>query len=77
MRSVQRIIKRYSEIAGITKSVTPHTLRHSFAVNLLENGADIFYIKEMLGHADVCTTQFYLHATNRRLEEVHTKYHVL
>jgi len=77
MRSIQRIVRKYSEIAGITKNVTPHTLRHSFAVNLLENGANIFHIKEMLGHADICTTQFYLHATNRHLEDVHTRYNTL
>jgi len=76
-RTIQRLIKEYSCIAGITKDVSPHTLRHSLAVNLLENGADIFYIKEILGHKDIGTTQIYLHATNKRLQEIHEKFHIL
>ncbi len=76
-RTIQRLIKSYSCTAGITKEVSPHTLRHSFAVNLLENGADIFYIKEILGHKDIGTTQIYLHATNKRLKEIHERFHIL
>lgn len=76
-RTIQRLIKKYSCIAGITKDISPHSLRHSFAVNLLENGADIFYIKEILGHKDIGTTQIYLHATNKRLKEIHERFHIL
>jgi len=76
-RSVERIIKKYAKIAEITKNINPHTLRHFFAVNLLENGVDIFYIKELLGHRHIYTTQTYLHTTNKRLEMIHSKYHIL
>jgi len=76
-RSIERMIKGYSEMAGIIKNVTPHTLRHSLAVNLLENGADIFHIKEILGHKDIGTTQRYLHITNKHLKDVHKKFHRL
>jgi len=76
-RSIERMIKVYSKIAEITKDVSPHTLRHSLAVNLLENGADIFHIKEILGHKDIGTTQRYLHITNKRLKDIHNKFHRL
>lgn len=75
-RSVQRIIKKYSIRAGIVgKKISPHTLRHSFATDLLRNGADIRSVQAMLGHASVTTTQIYTHVTDKQLREVHERFH--
>ncbi len=74
-RSIQRIIKKYCLLAGIVKKVSPHTLRHSFATDLLQNGADIRSVQTMLGHASITTTQIYTHITNQGLREIHKKFH--
>ncbi|MBI4994865.1 tyrosine-type recombinase/integrase [Candidatus Peregrinibacteria bacterium] len=73
--SIETLVRKYAMLAGITKKVTPHTLRHSYATDLLQNGADIRAVQEMLGHASITTTQIYTHLTNQRLREIHEKFH--
>ncbi|MCX6754936.1 MAG: tyrosine-type recombinase/integrase [Candidatus Nomurabacteria bacterium] len=74
-RSIERIVKQYATMAGISKKVTPHVVRHCFATDLLSNGADIRSVQMMLGHSNIATTQIYTHVTDKQLLEVHKKFH--
>ena len=74
-KSVWRLIKGYCARTDLTKNITPHTLRHSFATHLLENGADLRSVQELLGHMDISTTQVYTHLARKQMQEIHKKFH--
>ena len=73
--SIERIVREYAQKSGMSKRVTPHTIRHSFATDLLGNGADIRSVQALLGHASIVTTQIYTHVTDKHLKEIHKKFH--
>jgi site-specific recombinase XerD len=74
-RAIQAMISRAAMLAGLSKKVTPHTLRHTYATDLLDRGADLRSVQELLGHKNVATTQIYTHVTNKRLRDIHEKFH--
>ena len=74
-RAIQLLIAKYARLAGLSKKVTPHTLRHTYATDLLSHGADLRSVQELLGHKNVSTTQVYTHVTNKRLRDIHEQFH--
>lgn len=74
-RSIERLVKRYALVAGMPRNISPHSLRHSFATDLLMNGADLRSVQAMLGHSSITTTQVYTHVTNKQLKDVHQAFH--
>ncbi|MDO8626355.1 MAG: tyrosine-type recombinase/integrase [Candidatus Magasanikbacteria bacterium] len=74
-RSVERLVRKYATMAGLPVDATPHTLRHSFATDLLDQGADMRSVQELLGHKNIATTQIYTHVTNKKLRDIHKKFH--
>ena len=74
-RSIERMIKKYAIAAGVPIFTTPHTMRHSYATDLLEQGVDLRSIQEFLGHKNIATTQIYTHVTNKRLRDIHRQFH--
>ncbi len=74
-RSVERIVSKYSKMAGLPVMATPHTLRHTYATDLLNKGVDLRFVQEFLGHKDISTTQVYTHVTNKKLKDIHKKFH--
>ena len=74
-RAIQLLIAKYARLAGLSKKVTPHTLRHTYATDLLSHGADLRSVQELLGHKNVSTTQVYTHVTNSRLRDIHERFH--
>ncbi len=75
IRSIEKLVKKYAKLAGLPIDITPHTLRHSYATDLLTQGVDLRTVQEFLGHSNILTTQIYTHITNKRLRDVHKKYH--
>ena len=73
--SIERMVKMYTQLAGIPVDATPHTLRHSYATDLLNNGANIRLVQEFLGHSSIATTQIYTHVSNSQLRDAHKKFH--
>jgi integrase/recombinase XerD len=73
--AIWELVKKYAVIAGISPSISPHSLRHSFATHMLAGGADLRHVQEMLGHASIATTQIYTHVDQSRLKKVHTQFH--
>jgi site-specific recombinase XerD len=75
VKSIEDIVKKYVIIAGLPVMATPHTLRHSFATDLLNQGVDLRTVQEFLGHSNIATTQIYTHVTNKQLRDIHRKVH--